>query len=145
MKFRYPLQKIVDLKNTEKTQAEWLLSQALGRLREEEQFLSDLHNEKGRQQEMLSRSSDIPTAISEIQYIQAYINYLELQIERKQKDVRTAQSNVANQQQFLLERSIDEKVWTKAREKALHQFSELMQKKDQQVLDEMASGRHIAL
>lgn len=73
MKFRFPLQKIVDLKGNEKTQAEWLLSQALSKLRDEEQFLQELNDEISRQQERLSRSSENPIPIVDIQFFQAYI------------------------------------------------------------------------
>ncbi|MEC0268507.1 flagellar export protein FliJ, partial [Paenibacillus anseongense] len=36
MQFRYSFQQIVDLKNNERTQAEWILSEAMGQLRNEE-------------------------------------------------------------------------------------------------------------
>lgn len=63
MKFQFPLQKIVDLKGNEKTQAEWILSQALSTLREEEQFLHELNEEIAKQQGQLSRSSEFPIQI----------------------------------------------------------------------------------
>ena len=40
LSFRYSLQKIVDLKKNEKTQAEWILSHAMGVLQEEEHSLT---------------------------------------------------------------------------------------------------------
>ena len=42
MRFRYSLQKIVDLKANETKQAEWLLSDAVGRLSEAEHSLQEL-------------------------------------------------------------------------------------------------------
>jgi flagellar FliJ protein len=144
MNFRFPLQKIVDLKSNEKTQAEWLLSQALCKLREEEQFLQELNEERSRQQELLSRSSEIPTPVVDIQFIQGYISHLERQIERKQLEVHTAQVNVQGKQSLLVDRSVDEKVWMKAREKAFNQFTATSLKKDQQNLDEIALSRFSA-
>lgn len=142
MKFRFPLQKIVDLKGNEKTQAEWLLSQALSKLRDEEQFLQELNDEISRQQERLSRSSENPIPIVDIQFIQAYIIHLKKQIEHKRVDVQNAQVNVQGKQSILMDRSVDEKVWIKAREKALNLFIATSLKKDQQDMDEMASTRH---
>lgn len=142
MKFRFPLQKIVDLKGNEKTQAEWLLSQALSKLRDEEQFLQELNDEISRQQERLSRSSENPISIVDIQFIQAYIIHLKKQIEHKRVDVQNAQVNVQGKQSILMDRSVDEKVWIKAREKALNLFIATSLKKDQQDMDEMASTRH---
>ncbi|MEX2415311.1 MAG: flagellar export protein FliJ [Paenibacillaceae bacterium] len=142
MKFRFPLQKIVDLKGNEKTQAEWLLSQALSKLRDEEQFLLELNDEIARQHEQLSRSSETPTPIVDIQFIQGYITHLEKQIERKQAEVQDARVNVQGKQSLLMDRSVDEKVWIKVREKALNLFTATSLKKDQQEMDEMASSRH---
>ena len=45
-KFRYAYQKIVDLKTSEKTQAEWLLSTAVGKLHTEEDSLNRLYQER---------------------------------------------------------------------------------------------------
>ena len=36
MRFRYPLQKLVDLKTNQKEQAEWMLSEAIADLQREE-------------------------------------------------------------------------------------------------------------
>jgi flagellar FliJ protein len=142
MKFRFPLQKIVDLKGNEKTQAEWMLSQALSKLRDEEQFLLQLNDEIIKQQEQLSRSSETPIPIVDIQFIQGYITHLEKQIERKQAEVQDARVNVQGKQSLLMDRTVDEKVWIKTREKALNLFTATSLKKDQQDMDEMASGRH---
>jgi flagellar FliJ protein len=142
MKFRFPLQKIVDLKGNEKTQAEWLLSQALSKLRDEEQFLLELFDEIAKQQAQLSRSAETPIPIVDIQYIQGYITHLEKRIERKQVEVQDARVNVQGKQSLLMDRSVDEKVWIKAREKAFNLFTATSLKKDQQDMDEMASSRH---
>lgn len=143
MKFRFPLQKIVDLKKNEKTQAEWLLSQAIAKLREEQQFLLELYNEITRQHELLGRSSEVPTSVAQIQYVQDYIDHLGNQIIRKQAEVDLARTNVEGKQQTLMVKSVDEKVWKKAREKALRQFTLSSLRKEQRDLDEMATIRHV--
>lgn len=142
MRFRFPLQKIVDLKGNEKTQAEWLLAQSLSILRDEEQSLSELLEQIVKQQTLLSRSSETPISIVDIQFLQEYITHLEKLVERKQADVQHARLNVQSKQTLLMDRSIDEKVWLKTREKAFNLFTDTMLKKDQQDMDEMASTRH---
>lgn len=144
MKFRFPLQKIVDLKGNEKTQAEWILSQALSTLREEEQFLHDLNEEIVKLQGQLSRSSEFPVPINDIQFMQDYITHLTRQVELKQVDVQEARVNVRNKQSLLTDRSMDEKVWIKAREKAMNLFTAASLKKDQLEMDEMASSKFLA-
>lgn len=42
MRFHYTFQKVVDLKGNEKTQAEWMLSSALGELQAQEKSLDEL-------------------------------------------------------------------------------------------------------
>lgn len=143
MRFRFPLQKIVDLKGNEKTQAEWLLSQALSKLRDEELNLMELNNEIAMQHTQLIRSSEKPTPLMDIQYIQEYIVHLERRIELKQADVQQARVNVQGKQSILMDRSVDEKVWVKAREKAFNVFTATSLKKEQQDMDELASSRHL--
>jgi len=142
MRFRFSLQKVVDLKGNQKTQAEWMLSEAIGKLREEQLSLAELHQEKQTSQEQLRLSAAQPTAIVQLQLLQQYIDHLENLIERKNADLAAAQMNVDGKQQVLLEKTIDEKVWLKAREKAYVQFQAFSQKKEQEQLDEMVSNRH---
>ena len=141
MRFRYPLQKIVDLKGNQKTQAEWMLSEAVAKLREEELGLNALLQEQQTLQERLRKSAEQPLPIVELQALQTYIDYIGQQIERKLLDVAAAQQHVHYKQQQLLERTLDEKVWLKSREKAYHHFVALESKKEQAELDEIAIVR----
>jgi hypothetical protein len=82
MRFRYSFQKIVDLKANEKTQAEWVLSGAVGRLREEEESLSTLYVEKNQIETQLSSASQMTTA-SELMVYQNYLDHLDNRIGTK--------------------------------------------------------------
>jgi flagellar FliJ protein len=141
MSFRFSLQKIVDLKGNQKTQAEWLLSEALGILRDEQLSLTELHDEQKVQQERLQAAAEQPTPIVQLQLLQDYSLHLERLIERKLADVSSAQQRVNGKQQLLMERSLDEKVWMKAREKAYLAHTALELKKEQDMLDEITSAR----
>jgi len=123
--FRYPLQKIVDLKTNEKTQAEWILSHAMTVLQEEEQSLHSLHSEKS------DIHADLSSAVG-----------VDLRITKKVKDVERAEQNVVHKKGHLSAKMIDEKVWSKAKDKAKMIFEGIERTKEQQILDEMATTRH---
>jgi flagellar FliJ protein len=140
--FRYSLQKIVDLKANEKTQAEWILSHAMGILQDEEQSLNTLHLEKNDLHSDLSSAIVTNANISQLRVYQTYMNHLESQISRKKVDVQRAEQDVQHQKVHLTDKMIDEKVWSKAKERAKVGFEVLERTKDQQILDEMATNRH---
>lgn len=141
MKFHYAFQKIVDLKSNEKTQAEWMLSSAIGKLQAEEKSLNELYEIRDQmyraQQEVASRC--VPVA--EIRNIQVYAEYLEECIERKRDDIRVAHVNVTKKQKVLSDKMLDEKVWLKARDKSQEKFRHESLLREQNELDEMATVR----
>ncbi|MFM9327113.1 flagellar export protein FliJ [Paenibacillus mesotrionivorans] len=143
MRFKYTFQKIVDLKSNEKTQAEWVLSGAIGHLREEEESLSTLFSEKNSVETELVSAAQHTTA-SELMNYQYYLDHLNNRIRCKTADVRLAEKDVVEKRGILSSKMVEEKVWDQARNKAylLHQATVL--KKEQEVLDEMATMRHKA-
>jgi flagellar protein FliJ len=141
MKFKYSFQQIVNLKNNEKTQAEWILSEALDRLRMEESSLYDLSEQKLELSEQLADVSESATTISQMLVYQNYLNHLNQQILKKNADVHSAQNVVVKKQEHLSEKVIDEKVWTKARERAYSQYKIESGRKEQDVLDEISTNR----
>ncbi|MDT2247314.1 flagellar FliJ family protein [Paenibacillus larvae] len=60
--------------------------------------------------------------VSELQLLQNYVAHLNVQIEKKNEDVRQAEQKVQLKQHHLNERMMDEKVWSKAKEKAYEKF-----------------------
>jgi flagellar protein FliJ len=141
MRFRYSFQKIVDLKSNEKTQAEWVLSGAVGRLREEEETLNTLYSEKSQVESQLGSAATLTTA-SELMVYQHYLNHLDGRIKLKTADVKNAESNVSEKRQILSSKMVEEKVWDQARNKAYMLHQSLVLKKEQEALDEMATTRH---
>ena len=137
MRFRYPLQKIVDLKSTEKNHAEWMLSRALGTLRNEQSALRELMEERERVWEQLAESS-VRTTVSQMKLLQEYADHLDRRIRRK-----SAEANVAEKQNVLAEKMKEEQVWTKVKQKAYEQFVMTVRKKEQDQLDEIALTRSV--
>ncbi|GIP33068.1 flagellar export protein FliJ [Paenibacillus sp. J2TS4] len=142
MPFKFTFQKIVDLKTSEKTQAEWTLSTAVGELRMEEQSLQQLRLEKQSVQDRLYAESEVRTTVSELMIYQSYMDHIDHKISEKSKDVTAAQKNVDIQKETLTVKMMEEKVWLNARDKAKQRFMSEWLKKEQDSLDEMASVRH---
>ncbi|MBD2870738.1 flagellar export protein FliJ [Paenibacillus arenilitoris] len=139
--FRYSFQRVVDLKASEKTQAEWLLSSAIGALAAEERSLEQLQTEKTDWERKLHEASQAAIPLSELQVIQQYVEYLKNGIANKTKDVLHAQKAVEQSRTRLSDKMKDEKVWLKAKDHALARFQYAMQIKEQNELDELASVR----
>ena len=139
--FHYSFQKVVDLKKSEKTQAEWLLSSDLSVLHTEELSLKELEDAKRHWEEKLQEASHSGVSLSELQLIQQYTQYLQTRILDKLKDVKKAQIAVDRSRSKLADRMKDEKVWLKAKEHAFERFRHDVQLKEQNELDELATAR----
>lgn len=144
MKFRYHFQKVVDLKSNEKTQAEWMLSTAIGKLQTEEEHLLQLINDRNNLMNIIQAATENSASVSSLQEMQRYVHHLDECISRKNSDVEHAQVNVQRNQSFLNGKVIDEKVWLGARDKAKGRFQQEMLLREQNDLDEMATVRFAA-
>ncbi|WP_159884398.1 flagellar export protein FliJ [Paenibacillus puerhi] len=143
MRFRYAFQKIVDLKENEKTQAEWVLSEAIGVMRREETTLTELQQSKYDMQEELHKVSGHRTTVSNLLVLQGYVDHIEGRIQSKQRDLQQAKTVVQLKQEDLNGKVLQEKVWNKAKEKAYQRFAADLLKKEQDQLDEMATNRYV--
>ncbi|MWV43549.1 flagellar export protein FliJ [Paenibacillus sp. HJL G12] len=141
MRFQYAFQKIVDLKGNEKTQAEWMLSSAIGELQAEEKSLGELLHNRERMANELQEAAEQRAPVSKIREFQMYVEHLEQCIVRKHSDVQQANVNVQMKKKQLSHKMLDEKVWLKARDKAKSSFQQSMLLREQSELDEMATVR----
>ncbi|MBY0119013.1 flagellar export protein FliJ [Paenibacillus sp. FSL R5-0623] len=144
MKFRYHFQKVVDLKSNEKTQAEWMLSTAIGKLQTEEEHLIQLLNDRNNLVGIIQSATENTASVNSLQEMQRYVHHLDECISRKNNDVKHAQVNVQRNQTFLNGKMVDEKVWLGARDKAKIKFQQDMLLREQNDLDEMATVRFAA-
>ncbi|QMV40170.1 flagellar export protein FliJ [Cohnella cholangitidis] len=141
MSFRYHLQKIVDLKGSEKSMAEWEYAASLGKLRKEEEQLALLFEERRGVEQALQETSARPTPLTELQTLHRYIEILDERITQQREDVRSAETLVRKRQSHLTDKMVDEKVWVNARERALERFRSAWLAKEQNELDEIAIVR----
>lgn len=141
MRFRYVYQKVVDLKSNEKTQAEWMLSAAVGILQAEQYSLEQLMDERSHTHTAIQNEMENKASMIKLQELQRYMDYLETCITRKIGDVQRAEVNVDQKKTILTTKMLDEKVWLKARDKAKEKFQQEMLLREQNELDEMATVR----
>lgn len=141
MKFRYVYQKVVDLKSNEKTQAEWMLSAAVGQLQFEQQTLDQLIVERAQTLSYIQIEMENSASVIKLQELQRYVDYLEQCILQKMNDVKQAETNVEKKKAFLSNKMIDEKIWLKAKEKSKNIFTHEMLLREQNELDEIATVR----
>lgn len=141
MRFHYTFQKVVDLKGNEKTQAEWMLSSALGELQAQERSLDELTYQRSTLMLSLQNAAEQKTPMAKIREMQEYVEYLDHCIARKHSDINRAHQEVQRKQDQLSTKVLDEKVWLKARDKAETLFQQNMILREQNELDEMATVR----
>lgn len=144
LKFRYPYQKIVDLKANQTTQAQWMLSEAIGKLHEEQVSLNRLHADRAACQQQMDRASVQTISVSELLTFQHYMEYLDYRIVQQNVELQSAEADVRRNQQQLSTRLVDEKVWVTLKDKAKAQFEAWVLQREQQQLDEMATARYSA-
>lgn len=141
VRFHYPFQKVVDLKESEKTQAEWMLSATIGKLQKEEHILSGLVAEKEKTLLAIQQASVACASMSDIQQMQSYLGRLEARIQMQHRAIQTAKLDVKQKQEHLTVKMRDEKVWLQARDKAKERFQYEMLLREQNELDEIATVR----
>jgi flagellar FliJ protein len=144
MSFRYPLQKIVDLKGSEKSMAEWEYAASLGKLKKEEERLSDLRREREDVELELQAMATKPTPLTRLIMMQHYLEALDERIKLQTEGVRTAVNQMTASQTRLKGKMVDEKVWLNARDRALERFRSDRLAKEQNELDEIAIVRSAA-
>lgn len=141
--FQYSFQKVVDLKSSQKSQAEWQLSDALSALSAQEMSLRELMLAKEEWEDKLQQTALQSISLSEVVMIGQYIDHLQTCIDKKMQDVRQAERVVELNRSKLADKVKDEKVWLKAKDHAWDKFRHALQLKEQNELDEMATVRYM--
>ncbi|MNI81510.1 flagellar biosynthesis chaperone [compost metagenome] len=89
----------------------------------------------------LQAAAEQCSSMNKIRELQDYVDFLENCIVHKHQQINAAHQKVVRKQDELNETALDEKVWLKAREKALSLFQHNMNLREQNDLDEMATVR----
>lgn len=141
MRFQYSLQKIVDLKSNEKKQAEWILANALSRLKLEEQSLHELKETRRIVEQQISEAAASSVTCAELNMLHSYVEHIDMLIARRRQALLEAKQDVSDSSQYLEVKMKDEKVWLKARERSYAAYRAEYLRKEQHELDELAAVR----
>jgi|GEM_PF-139693 len=139
MRFRYPFQKIVDLKSGEKSMAEWAYAAALGVLHAEEERLARLVREREETASRLEEEVSRPIPLARLRQMEAYVLVLDSRIRDQTEAVHRAEEIVQERLRRLTDKMIDEKVWLNQREKAWERFRLEWNRKEQKEMDDLAA------
>lgn len=141
--FQFHLQKVLDLKEKEKEQAEWAFGKSIQRKNEEEWKLSQLtehHDEMTmRLQEVQMQTCSAAQLISITQYQQSVART----IQNQQRTLHGCEQDVERCQSRLTERMKESQLWQRLREKSLHQFLDDQKQREQKELDEIGTQLYL--
>jgi len=141
MKFHYSFQKVLDVKTNEKKQAESMLAEAIGMLAEAERALAELEAERERTLARLHEEALRGQTMAGLIAGQEYAAHLDDAIARAARRLKEAEKYAEEVRAVLLERSVEEKVWQKAKEKAYENFRVQAERLLQNELDDIATVR----
>ncbi|MFS0553050.1 flagellar export protein FliJ [Brevibacillus sp. 179-C9.3 HS] len=141
--FQFHLQKVLDLKEKEKEQAEWAFGKSIQRKNEEEWKLSQLtdHHEEMtmKLQEVQMQTCSAAQLISITQYQQSVAR----SITNQQRTLHGCEQDVERCQSRLTERMKESQLWQRLREKSLHQFLDDQKQREQKELDEIGTQLYL--
>lgn len=141
MSYQFPLQRVLDFKEKEKQQAQQDYGISLQKQQDVEQQIYQLYQKKEQAEMQLHQWNRGYKALELVEY-HRYIEFMNQQILNLQKHLKRAQKEVDKKQQILMEKSKDEKVWYEWKSRLTEQDRLTQQKREQDMLDEMANIRY---
>lgn len=138
-KFQFSMQKILDLKVKNREQEEWNYAIILKQLEDENKKLSSFIVAKKDLQQDIVHHQTAGTSIIELHQKQSYVQHLEQLIHNQTLHVNEVKDSLKVKQRELIELKIEEKKWTKLREKKYEEYRVESNKIEQKELDEIAN------
>jgi flagellar FliJ protein len=142
-RFQFHLQKVLDLKEKEKEQAEWAFGQSVQRQNEEEWKLVQLTEHHDEMTRMLHTVQTERCSAAQLMEITRYRQAVERSIASQRRTLQGCQQEVELCQRRLAERVQESRLWQRMREKALEHFSEAEKQREQKVLDEIGTQLYL--
>lgn len=139
--FDFPLEKVVNLKEKNREQAEWAYSKNLQHLNEEKDKLNLLLENKNGLRRQMQSDQKKGTSIIEIDHSQKYIHYLDQLIQNQQKSIKILEESLALQLEELKTVKVDEKKWLNFREKKWQQYLIEFNQYEQKEMDDLVNKR----
>lgn len=123
--FQFHLQKVLDVKEKEKEQAEWDFGKSIQRKNEEEWKLGQLHELHEEATGMLHSVQAEPVSVAHLMEITRYRQSVERSIHNQKQMVYGCVREMERCQMLLTERMKETQLWHKLRERAHGQYPRL--------------------
>lgn len=141
--FQFQLQKVLDLKEKEKEQAEWAFGKSVQMKNEEEGKLVRLYEHRDDMAQMLVKAQEQACSASQLIMISQYRQSVERTIRHQQQTVQGLELEVERCQVRLRERMKESQLWQRLRERSLEQFREEEKAREQKELDEIGTQLYL--
>ena len=139
MKYQYRFEKILDVKEQEKTESEIAFKESIQVFEEIATKLYDLLKKKEDLIAYQQQRLQVGSSIDEINHYSKFINSLEKTIEDVQQKVVQARAKMNWHEQKLLEKNLEVRKYEKMRENDLERFKEDQQRIEAIQLDELST------
>jgi flagellar protein FliJ len=141
--FRFQLQKVLDVKEKEKEQAEWAFGKSVQRKNEEELKLFRLTEHHEAVTNMLHEEQSQTCSAAQLIQISQYRQAVERSIANQRRTLYGCEQEVERCQRRLTERMRETQLWQRLREKALGQFLYAERLREQKELDEIGTQLYL--
>jgi flagellar protein FliJ len=141
--FRFQLQKVLDVKEKEKEQAEWAFGKSVQRKNEEELKLFRLTERHEAVTNMLHEAQSQTCSAAQLIELSQYRQAVEQSIVNQRRTLYGCEQEVERCQRRLAERVQETQLWQRLREKALGQFLYAERLKEQKELDEIGTQLYL--
>lgn len=136
MKFHFVFQKVLDVKEKEKGQAQQEFGIIQRRQTELQEQISHLQSRK---ETLFNQFNDVhQKRIMEILQVQQEIEHFDQRIRYLSDECHLVNQEVEQKQQILLDKAKEEKIWKQWKNKSCDAYQKQLERREQAILDEMA-------
>lgn len=141
-RFRFNLEKLLELRRFAEEEAERELARAIGELSELERRLASLAEERA---QVARERFSHPHSVAELRHLELYLLRLDQQKEKLLEAMAIAFQNVERARQNYLEASRDKRVVEKLKEKKQAQYKKELFKEETRLLDDLGGRKRSPL
>lgn len=140
--FQYSFQSILDVKEKQKEQAQIQMSKAISLQESVEMSIKDISERIQHVEQNLIDKQKQGTSVLELHRLEQYLTALKRKLSAEYAQLDLALQNVNRKQSLLNQSMVEEKKWTKLKEREKLVYTEQMQRIERYQEDELAGQRH---
>ncbi|MFD2371297.1 flagellar export protein FliJ [Brevibacillus sp. GCM10020057] len=141
--FQFHLQKVLDLKEKEKEQAEWAFGKSVQRKNEEEWKLYRLHERHDEMSLLIQEAQTQTCSAAQLIQITQYKQSVERSIQNQKRTLQGCERDVERCQSHLTERMKESQLWQRLRDKFHTQYMDAERMREQKELDEIGTQLYL--